>query len=249
MEDLFLKTRLNSIGLPFPLISTQVGDKVFEDLKSLLPYISFRGSDPKNGEFGNLDREIGLYDPLNELQRCQKDHNFSHLLSFIQKMEPLLKKVNFSPLKEKLLEYKKIHDRYLLALAETGFNFENKIKFIEKDIEENYSVKDLLSMNWDASIEGAENALKQVQDTSIHSKLSSTIIIMKKAKEYSKDFKKNYPAYSKFEDIAKQFEADEKLLPKAVDQVSEEAIKLYDSLYKYYSSQDKSYNACKNIKL
>lgn len=66
LEDLFLETRSQSIGLPFPLISTQVGDKVFEDLKGLLPYLSFRGSDPKNGEFGNFDREIGLIEPLNE---------------------------------------------------------------------------------------------------------------------------------------------------------------------------------------
>lgn len=164
-------------------------------------------------------------------------------------MEPIFKKVNFSPLKEKLNEYKKIHDRYQSSLTEAGFNFDNKIKFADKDIEESYSVRELLEMNWDYSIEQSENALKIIKDLKIISKINSGINIMKKAKEYSQNLEKNYPPYSKFGNVVKQMAADEKLLPQAVDQVSEEAIKLYDTLYRYYSSKDKSYNVCKSLKL
>ncbi len=257
LEEVFLEVRNNENAPSFPMISTNEGMAVYNELYArLTPFLY--DYDEKNDKLTPyLLRNSG------EAQMCLTDANFKSLINTIDSIEEMNtvtkkilwftyknKEVDFTELKRLLTEYKKTLDEAALKMREIGVEqFKNKetIPGFAGEV----TWKDLLMTDYNALISKASERLATETNEKKRRALASNIVYYTKANE------KKQALLSADAGLAVVVNRQKELMRSLSDtktlsgSIAREERKLYDIMYKQAqkSNPDKSKNPCHNFKL
>lgn len=126
LEEIFLKARLESSDRGYPMISTSENDNIVKEMyKSITPYLYF--ANPAGDKLTPY-----LAANINEAKSCEREDEFKHLISQIDKLQSTVNSkfelMNATKLKGLLTEYKKLQDELIISSKQFSSPPYNKIE-------------------------------------------------------------------------------------------------------------------------
>ena len=258
LEEVFFDTRKSVEGQGFPMISTEAGVMIKEDIYPLLtPYMYF------HDEYRGLPMDkIDTY-LKNSAKRnlvCERNRDFEkleELLYLINDVDKVsLKNTDVRPLLQKLREYKKTQDAYLeelMALDLPDLNTKELISTPDFPSGNYYTHKELLSTDY---IYFSHEKQKQLENSMLNksaiAKIESMRVFYLEANRVKLELSKKYPQYVKQEAIIARLKNDEKVSIQIASDITKEAQAAYMKLYSLKEKElekgsDKKPNPCKDF--
>jgi len=257
LEEVFLEVRNNETAPSFPMISTNEGMSVYNELYTkLTPFLY--DYDEKNDKLTPfLLRNNG------EAQMCLTDANFKSLIQTIDNIEDMNtvtkkilwwtyknKEVDFTELKRLLTQYKKTLDEAALKMREIGSEQFKKKETIQGFVGE-VTWKDLLMTDYNELITKASERLQAETNEKKRNALANNILYYTRANE------KKQALLNSESGLAASVNQQKELMRSLTDtkvlsgSIAREERKLFDIMYKQAqkANPDKSKNPCHNFKL
>jgi len=257
LEEVFLDVRNNENAPSFPMISTNEGMSVYNELYTkLTPFLY--DYDEKNDKLTPF-----LLRNNSEAQMCLTDANFKSLIQTIDGIEEMNtvtkkilwwtyknKEVDFSELKRLLTQYKKTLDDAALKMREIGTEQFRKKETIQGFVGE-VTWKDLLMTDYNELITKASERLRTETNEKKRTALANNILYYTRANEKKQNLLNTESGLAATVNQQKELMrslSDTKVLSGSI---AREERKLYDIMYKQAqkANPDKSQNPCHNFKL
>jgi hypothetical protein len=253
LEDIFLKARIGSKFQDFPMISTETG-LLINDLvyKIITPYLIFN-----NNERTEFSSSYNAQDLASSL--CKTDKQYAEIKRRIDEIANLasVPKMLFdtSKLEKALHAYREYQISFEKALTDSQASGDEVKSIIRRDYPDKYELFDkedgvsILTVDRKDAIKMFKKELsggklnewtKNAYQTSYNNLLIKDAIAKDVAKKISEKSQKKIKV---FENIFRYSQKTESL----AENVASEAKKLYDILYRNYSSKNSESNPCKDF--
>jgi hypothetical protein len=258
LEDVFLDTMMDRNDTAFPMISSEIGKKVQNELYDLVgPYLK------TYNKSAGLDKLTPYLEDQIKNDLCiQSDNNLKKIMDLSLEVEKITidgrKKKNYEKFREAITNYSTFINGYRDSLT-TLIKDESTKKIVRicesdevdkkipKPLCQIYTHKELAMINYDSEIQRLEKSLLS-GDQSKNSFIQSSINLLKRAKEKFNELSTQNPNLKNYSDfMAKNPDMFSKTWGLAY-KVTEELKNLYHDMYKDLASKDTSPNPCRDFK-
>lgn len=261
LEEIYLESRKSFRDSSFPMISTEVGTELHEEMyKPITPFLYYYS--PKNDKFTPfITEEISSDNPY-----CINGEGVRMLDQLSREAESLMdasirasiKDKNFNKFNSTIDEYhtelKDLHQK----LTDMGVGlFNNKEKFCSQytgssgaKLQEcsHYTVQNIFTLDFDKISGYFQDQVKKA--TGADKRLYEAMLAnIGKAKSRKAELMKMYPDLSHYKKFNEMIPSLEKKTRQLAGKVSSESQKLYYALYKQRSSKNRTSNPCKDFVL
>lgn len=257
LESVFLKTRKETVGADYPMISSPEGQLLERQMYELLtPYLNYRFD--VNAD--KLTPEL-LKIVSDDLYRCEVNKEFKELNAFLDNMEKITSTnnknlimnnkssmIDFEGFKKTLRDYKKIQDQ--LAGQLKAINADRLGKRVQINEKNSYSWAELINTDWNKWVKWAEQKLST---TGISKNDKETyernLGVYKKCQQEKEKILKENPGIANYNEIVKKYDDGRKISERWAEKIADYEKKLFDGLYKKYSKEMSKSNICREFKL
>lgn len=261
LEEIYLESRKSFRDSSFPMISTEVGSELHEEMyKPITPFLYYYS--PKNDKFTPfITEEISSNNPycidgegvkmLDQLSREAERFMDATLRASIK--DKNFKKFN-STIAEYHTELKDLHGK----LSNMGVGiFKNQEKFCThyttipgNKVEEcsHYTIQNIFTLDFDKISDNFRDQISKSKGINKR-RYEAMLANMGKVKSRKAELMKLYPDLSNYKKFNEMIPDLEKKTRKLAGKVSLESQKLYYALYKQRSLKNKTPNPCKDFVL
>lgn len=264
LEEVFLNARKNDVDHGFPMISTNTGIKLNEDLYKLMsPYLDNRHSASADKISTRISQEA------RGANSCSREAEFQKLLRQVESFEKIAGEAtsrysDLSLLKDELVSYKKLQDDLIdemisldyklldkeVAITYLGVNTKNgkPLQTTSKPM----SVQDILNFppgNLSYFEELIVGLKKQSNRKEELYNMQDTVAKVKAILARQKELKIQSPNLEKSQDVLKNIDKLTETIQSKSFNVSQLSRKMYDFQYAQLVKGDAAPNPCKDFKL
>ena len=261
LEEIFLKARLQDRSPEFPMISSMEGDIIHQALYNmLLPYMRY----DKSGEhkFTDFRESYDLNYQDFERHVCSLNQQHNSLMDILQqaeKMEKISKESmnnEFKSLRSALEQYREYQRGYEEALR-AKFQVGAEVKQIletdfagDRELWRKYYPEAFIGMDFNYTIKTMQELVDKEKNENMKQIWSNTLKDSQRQKEIIEAVKAKMSEKSKkaLADADKAISDSVKTYPLA-KQVTSEARKVYDTIYKSMQKSSKQSNPCREFVL
>lgn len=253
LEEVFLKARLNSFHAEYPMISTDMNDRIsYYFYENITPYIYYSAASE------DLLTNYLIKNSKLDLM-CKREEQFKNLIDKISELEKLTAdnffNYNGMNFKQLLRAYKNNQDQILIKLKNTNGLLENTetiglmMKITgepEKPLDLELTWNKILTLDLDKTIKQFERFAVEGKTLNIRENNKYVAELFKLVAKRRAEILKKHPELKNIPENAKKLIALNNNSKELADKIIIEEKKLYSELYKRYSSVSKS-NPCREF--